>query len=195
MMTNAELIKALRVCADCIDLRNGTGRERCTVGLIRSAADAIQTLCDELATYHAKSVTDEKQIEDLQKQVNEFIKNETHSTVIKVMSRRIAELEALMPKEGEWKKILQNGDGTSDYQCSACLGIIMNVPDDDEHPLCSFCPNCGARMKWKPKSVENKQVAAYEYIAGTRVDFAMEDLTDCGRQILLGLKKDDKKEK
>lgn len=45
------------------------------------------------------------------------------------------------------------------------------------------------------RCVENKQVAAYEYIAGTRVDFAMEDLTDFGRQILLGLKKDDKKEK
>lgn len=36
--------------------------------------------------------------------------------------------------------------------------------------------------------VENKQVVAYEYLAGTRVDFMMEDLTDYGRQILLGLK-------
>ena len=36
--------------------------------------------------------------------------------------------------------------------------------------------------------VENKQVVAYEYLAGTRVDFTMEDLTDQGRQILLGLK-------
>ena len=41
-MTNAERIKALRVCADCIDLRNGVGRERCTVGLMRSAADALE---------------------------------------------------------------------------------------------------------------------------------------------------------
>jgi homoaconitase/3-isopropylmalate dehydratase large subunit len=65
---------------------------------------------------------------------------------------RIAELEAQLPKEGEWKKILQNGDGTSDYQCSACLGIIMDVPDDDEHPLCSFCPNCGARMDGKEQT-------------------------------------------
>jgi len=65
---------------------------------------------------------------------------------LEAAEQRIAELEAQLPKEGEWKKILQNGDGTSDYECSACLGIIMNVPDDDEHPLCSFCQNCGAKM-------------------------------------------------
>ena len=39
--------------------------------------------------------------------------------------------------------------------------------------------------------VENKQVVAYEYLAGTRIDFTMEDLTDYGQQILLGLKKVD----
>lgn len=66
-----------------------------------------------------------------------------------VMLDRIRFLEAQLPKEGSWKKILQNGDGTSDYECSACLGIITNVPDDDEHPLCSFCPNCGAKMDGK----------------------------------------------
>lgn len=45
---------------------------------------------------------DDKRIAELQKQVNEFIKNETRSTVIKVMSRRISELEEQLPKEGEW---------------------------------------------------------------------------------------------
>lgn len=58
-------------------------------------------------------------------------------------------------KHGEWKKILQNGDGTSDYECSACLGIIADVPDDDEHPLCSFCPNCGAKMDGNEQEDDN----------------------------------------
>lgn len=47
----------------------------------------------------------------------------------------------------KWKKILQNNDGTSDYECSACAGLIIDVPDDDEHPLCRYCPNCGAEMR------------------------------------------------
>ena len=48
---------------------------------------------------------------------------------------------------GRWRKIGNNSDGTSDYECSACLGIMMYVPDDDEHPLVSFCPMCGADMR------------------------------------------------
>ena len=47
-MTNAERIKALRVCADCTDLQYGTGRERCTISLMRDAADAIERLMDEV---------------------------------------------------------------------------------------------------------------------------------------------------
>ena len=54
---------------------------------------------------------------------------------------------ALERKRGKWRKILQNADGTSDYECSVCLGLIIDVPDDDEHPLYSFCPNCGADMR------------------------------------------------
>lgn len=97
-MTITEIINALRCCAD-----SSTGCGGCPfVGkcihthadLKLAAIDTIQTLCGELATYHAKSIIDEKQIEDLQKQVNELIENETHSSVIKSMSRRIAELEA-----------------------------------------------------------------------------------------------------
>lgn len=49
-------------------------------------------------------------------------------------------------EHGRWRKILRNHDGTSDYECSACLGIIMDVPDDDEHELNRYCSFCGARM-------------------------------------------------
>ena len=186
-MTNAELIAGLRECATVGDCRkckmhDEYSYDMCAIKLLLAAADALETA--------------EKRIEQLERDLKtREAEREIMQDTIKICEEAADRYKAQLPKEGEWKKILQNEDGTSDYQCSACLGIIMDVPDDDEHPLCSFCPNCGARMKWKPKSVENKQVAAYEYIAGTRVDFAMEDLTDCGRQILLGLKKDDKKEK
>lgn len=57
-MTNAELIYNLRYCFE---------KRKTVVGVpwyvwCDRAADAIQTLCDELATYHAKSVTDDKRI-------------------------------------------------------------------------------------------------------------------------------------
>lgn len=49
-------------------------------------------------------------------------------------------------RHGRWEKMLQNADGTADYECTACKGLIIDVPDDEEHPLCSYCPSCGAKM-------------------------------------------------
>ena len=51
---------------------------------------------------------------------------------------------------GEWRKI-SNRENDNDYECTACLGIILDVPEDDEHPLISFCPNCGAEMRKEAK--------------------------------------------
>ena len=68
-------------------------------------------------------------------------------------SRSIATIREMKPADvrpvvrGRWRKIGNNSDGTSDYECSACLGIMMHVPDDDEHPLVSFCSMCGADMR------------------------------------------------
>ena len=45
-----------------------------------------------------------------------------------------------------WIHVCRSLDGTSDFECSACLGMLLDVPDDDEHDLCAFCPNCGAMM-------------------------------------------------
>lgn len=59
---------------------------------------------------------------------------------------RIVGGEQVFPKRGEWKKISNRDDGTADYECSACHGIIIDVPNDDERPLVSYCPMCGARM-------------------------------------------------
>lgn len=96
-MENTELIKALRWCGDesdewcvseaykCQLWNEDRITDECKAELMRAAADALEA-------------ADEKIVE-LQKQVNEFIKNETRSTVIKVMSRRISELEAQLQKQ------------------------------------------------------------------------------------------------
>lgn len=148
-MTITEIINALRCCAD-----SSTGCSECPfVGkcihthadLKLAAVDAIQTLCGELATYHAKSIIDEKQIEDLQKQVNELIENETHSSVIKAMSRRISELEARLPKEGEW--IQMNGH----RYCNVCGHKDSPILTNYLHDWKRSCPYCGARMMFNGK--------------------------------------------
>lgn len=87
MMTNEELIDLFRnversnypVCNGC-PMKYTCDKNQITRCLFGAAADALEA-------------ADEKIVE-LQKQVNEFINNETRSTVIKVMSRRISELEA-----------------------------------------------------------------------------------------------------
>lgn len=137
-MTNAELIKALWNCSSptvgsCTDCPYYKGVS-CKWQMMEDAADALEAA--------------EKRIKELESQAAFFDAEKlNYQENIVYRDELIKELEAQLPKEGEWKNILQNGDGTSDYQCSACLGIIMNIPDDDEHPLCSFCPNCGAKMK------------------------------------------------
>ena len=51
-------------------------------------------------------------------------------------------------RHGYWRPILHK-DGKTDYECSCCLGIIMDVPDDYEHDLCAWCSMCGAKMNLK----------------------------------------------
>lgn len=54
---------------------------------------------------------------------------------------------------GKWRRISvhrddDDGNILRDYECSACLGIIRDVPDttNPELELDRFCPMCGARM-------------------------------------------------
>ena len=79
-MTNEERIKALRICADCTDLQYGTGRERCTISLMRAAADALEAAEKRIAELNTKCA-------DLQSQINSMEN----------------EIEELIPKEGEWQ--------------------------------------------------------------------------------------------
>lgn len=183
-MTITEIINALRCCAD-----SSTGCSECPfVGkcihthadLKLAAVDAIQTLCGELATYHAKSIIDEKQIADLQKQVNEFIENETRSTVIKVMSRRIAELEAQLSKEGEWivEEIDDSGFKWCKWRCSVCREVIKKGwqhTKDGEKPKWKYCPNCSARMKESKLMINIKW--DYQQPSSTTINVASQSAT------------------
>ena len=57
----------------------------------------------------------------------------------------IPDADVVPVRHGYWRPILHK-DGKTDYECSCCLGIIMDVPDDDEHDLCAWCSMCGAKM-------------------------------------------------
>ena len=56
-------------------------------------------------------------------------------------------IEALQAqKTGKWK-LLHKGKDTSDYECTNCRGILMDVANDDSHELQRYCGMCGARME------------------------------------------------
>lgn len=97
-MYNELLIKALRWCADESICCDDFSDEKCPYFDEKkgscSADEILHTAADALEAAETRIV-------DLQKQVNAFIKNETHSSVINAMSRRIAELETQLTKEGE----------------------------------------------------------------------------------------------
>lgn len=112
-MTNAELIKALRICANqtCCDncprydIDHTQDAQRCCIQLINDAADALEAA-----------------------------------------DKRIAELEARMPKEGEWIIKPHGTYGRLRAFCSACgkHSGIGGIVSNQKKP---YCPNCGARMR------------------------------------------------
>lgn len=65
---------------------------------------------------------------------------------LEAADKRIAEMEAQLPKEGEW--MFSRGDGKTcvdGWTCSACGNSFhTNVPYFEEY---HYCPNCGANMK------------------------------------------------
>ena len=69
---------------------------------------------------------------------------------LEAAEKRIAELEAQMPKEGEWIEddTTYCGADRANYKCSLCgkiCGTWKRGLTQDELP--NYCPNCGARMK------------------------------------------------
>jgi rubrerythrin len=64
---------------------------------------------------------------------------------LEAAEKRIAELEAQMPKRGEWIRHGTDEDEFCYYECPLCgfIGIDWN-----------YCPNCGARMDGKEHNDE-----------------------------------------
>ena len=58
----------------------------------------------------------------------------------------IEELQAQLPKRGEWKETEMGWDGDTAWVCSVCgepWTLIDGTPKENNM---NFCPNCGAKM-------------------------------------------------
>jgi len=63
------------------------------------------------------------------------------AAALKAADKRIAELEAQLPKEGEWIDLFGH-----DYKCSVC-GEWYRMDGTPEQEDMNYCPNCGAKMR------------------------------------------------
>lgn len=128
-MTNAEMIKALRCCASldtpCKGLCPYYGVEYCQTKKDLDAADAIEQL------NHLVDLNTER-CEALRKQLREAHEN---------YEKHLNELEAQLPKEGEWIGVNPMVDTE---QCSICG---WNIPTYEFES--NYCPNCGAKMRYE----------------------------------------------
>jgi exonuclease VII small subunit len=144
-MNNAELIAALRyharatmwTCTECPYDEIRRSRGSCLDKMLTDAADLI-----------------EAQQVDLRK-ANEIIAegikvSRKSRAALEIAEKRIAELEAQMPKEGEWIEDTTTyaGPCLSNYKCSLC-GKICGTWRRGLKPseLPNWCGNCGAKMK------------------------------------------------
>lgn len=145
-MTNAELIKALRYCAeheecdyyiakDCPRESTWMYGVDCAQELMLDAADALEAAEKRIA-----------ELEDARKDGKELW-NEAWKA-LQEKDKRIAELEAQIPKEGEW---LRTDAFPHRIYCSVCYKTYVpndrwQIWVDDELPK-NYCPNCGVRMR------------------------------------------------
>lgn len=158
MTDYTELIHDLRYCADrdrpdC-SICGYESTDKCKDRIKLDAASAIEALQAEVdeanksadayrAMYFAKrgDITIEK-VRELDEIDCHF-----HSSLIRLMYKRIEELDAQLPKRGEW---IHNTSvyGTTTggltvehhYTCSVCGGLMGRKGD-------KFCYNCGAKME------------------------------------------------
>ena len=134
-MTNEELIKALRgckdieFCTDCPMLPNGLLTESCHIKDI--AADALEDA--------------EKRIEELERSFSDVCNaNGSLACERNKLLNDVRELEARLPKEGEWKSSYPEIESNPMFMygiCSIC-GFEQSISNK-----LNYCPNCGARMK------------------------------------------------
>lgn len=131
---NAELITALRTCARqtcCDNCPRYTDQDEsaiaCAERTLEDAADALEAADKRIDGLLKLVDINTERCEALRKQLRE-----SHESY----EKHINELEAQMPKEGEWIPV---DDGTVYVKCSVC----------GEEMCCRghYCPNCGARMR------------------------------------------------
>jgi predicted RNA-binding Zn-ribbon protein involved in translation (DUF1610 family) len=146
-MNNTELIKALRYCGNFAD-RDGCDEEcpyfndkDCPKRIMCDAADALEAayemIDDCVAAIDALDDSNDAYIKE-----NERIK------------KQIAELEAQLPKEGEWQWLSSTYDRVPRemrYWCSVCHHEEITHNDK---PWKHYCPNCGAKMDGERKDGE-----------------------------------------
>ena len=121
-MNTAELVNALRFCADA---DSGSGCAGCTVDdgedccgrLLRDTADALEA--------------QQKALGECAKQLAD-------------MAAKCHQLEAQLPKEGEWIELTDRAERKYSHICSNCHRFNIH---EGEIEFYHYCPNCGARMK------------------------------------------------
>ena len=160
-MNNAELINALRYCAghegcgyyiakDCPREDTWVCGADCELILMRDAADAIEAADEKIADYTAA-------VEALDDSNDAYIKENER------LKKRIAELEAQIPKEGEW--IYEDLDNFRKYKvtCPHCgAWYIGNYDAYDEPSDFNYCPQCGnicnpANLVWEKELSERER--------------------------------------
>ena len=69
---------------------------------------------------------------------------------LEVAEKRIAELEAQLPKDGEW---ISEYDGFEwSVRCSVCgEEALIKEGGSHDHAYSNYCPNCGVKMKGEDK--------------------------------------------
>lgn len=174
-MTNAELIKGLRWCADesiCCDDFSGEKcpyydekKDSCSVDeILHAAADALEAadekIADCVAAVEALDDSNDayiKENERLEKKIAEMEKSyewKAYAALeesVEGYKTRITELEAQLPKEGEWIEA-NTRPRSAQFYCSVCHRTCYDIqPTRDKAwtKRCryQFCPNCGAMMR------------------------------------------------
>lgn len=169
-----ELVNALRWCADesiCCDDFSGEKcpyfdekKDSCSVDeILHAAADALEAADEKIAdcvaaidalddsndAYIKENERFKKRIARLEEDLKtREAEREVMQDTIKVCEKRIAELEAQMPKEGECDAANVNGDKSDEdkavMDCSYCPSADGCLEAFSESTLCQ---NCCARRK------------------------------------------------
>jgi len=65
---------------------------------------------------------------------------------MKISKSELKDILVRYYRKGKWEFVMDNGNGTSDYQCSNCLSIIRDV-ENNNRSMFRYCPLCGCKME------------------------------------------------